>query len=419
MLLATIAACSSETGSSRRSATTQARASASAGCRKAAAAPNAVDRTMVSGGVERQFHLTLPANYDGKRPLPVVLGLHALSISHELVAGMVGFGDMAARYDFIGVTPSGRLDGATPFWLAAESVDNYDVQFISDLLDLLEAELCVETARVYSTGMSNGGQMSSLLACRLPKRITAAAPVAGVEFSEQCRGRPVPVIAFHGSADPIVTYDGGGLNATRIADTQFWKGNVPQGLPVHHGVDSAMHNGARHNRCNPTPAEERVSPEVWRLTWRHCKADTILYVIDGGGHAWPGKPVPSFEATFGHGTTEVDASALIFQFFFAQPRGQGARYAISSISCSCRVSPPSSPTSTSISSWISRAQASNTGRSPPAGSATSSVTSSSTSARPSEASRSVNDSPGAPGRSRTSRRSVTVLPAASGWVRRM
>jgi polyhydroxybutyrate depolymerase len=284
-------------------------------------APDITGRTMVSGGVERQFRLALPQTYDGKRPLPVVLALHPLSISHQFVAGMIGFGDMAAHYDFIGVVPSGRLDGTTPFWLAAPSVDNYDVQFISDLLDLLEAELCVDTARVYSTGISNGGQMSSLLACRLPNRITAVAPVAGVEFSEQCRGRPVPVIAFHGSADPIVTYEGGGLNATRIADTQYWKGNVPPGLPVHHGVDAAMGNWARHNHCDPTPVEERVSPEVRRRTWRHCKADTILYVVDGGGHAWPGKPVPSFEPTFGHGTTEIDASALIFQFFFDHSRG--------------------------------------------------------------------------------------------------
>jgi polyhydroxybutyrate depolymerase len=108
---------------------------------------------------------------------------------------MTGFADMAPYYDFIGVAPSGRLDGTVPFWLAAESPDNYDVRFIGDLLDKLERELCVDRARVYSTGMSNGAQMSSLLACRMPNRIAAAAPDAGVEFSDSCRGRPVPVIA--------------------------------------------------------------------------------------------------------------------------------------------------------------------------------------------------------------------------------
>lgn len=241
------------------------------------------------------------------------LALHPLSIPHQIISGMTGFADMATRYDFIGVAPSGRLDGNTPYWLAVPSADDYDVEFIGDLLDLLEAELCVDRARVYSTGMSNGGQMSSLLACRLPDRITAVAPVAGVEFAETCRGRPVPVLGFHGTADPIVTYEGGGLNATRIADDQYWKGNVPPGLPVHGGVDAAMRTWASHNGCDPAPVEEQLSPEVRRRTWKHCDADTVLYAIDGGGHAWPGKPVPQFEAAFGPATTQIE-------FFFEHAR---------------------------------------------------------------------------------------------------
>lgn len=281
---------------------------------------------MTSDGVQRQFQLTVPESYDGKTPLPIVLGLHALSVPHQVTTGLIGFADMASRYDFIGVAPSGRLDGPIPYWLAAPTVDNHDVTFIAELLDLLEAELCVDPARVYSTGMSNGGQMSSLLACRLPDRITAVAPVAGVEFPEECRGGPVPVIAFHGTADPIVTYDGGGLNATRISDVIYWKGDIPPGLPQHHGVDAAMRTWASHNGCDPKPVEERVAPEVRRRTWKHCKADTVLYMIDGGGHAWPGKPVPQFEASFGHATTQIDATTLIFQFFFER-HGSASRAA--------------------------------------------------------------------------------------------
>jgi polyhydroxybutyrate depolymerase len=271
---------------------------------------------MMSGGVERKFQLTIPHGYDGTTPFPVVLGLHALSIGHAVVPGMLGFADMAARYDFVAVAPSGRLDGTVPYWLAAPTAPNLDVQFIADLLDLLEAELCVDTARVFSTGMSNGGQMSSLLACQLSYRTTAVSPVAGVEFPESCRGRPVPVMAFHGTADPIVTYDGGGLNATRISDAHYWKGQIPEAVPRHDGVDAAMQNWASHNGCDPMPIEERVASEVRRRTWRHCKAETILYVVDGGGHAWPGKPVPQFEAAFGRATTEIDATTLIFEFFF-------------------------------------------------------------------------------------------------------
>ena len=283
---------------------------------------------MTSGGVERQFQLTVPEGYDATTPLPIVFGLHALSVPHQVVAGITGFTDMAARYEFIGVAPSGRLDGPIPYWLAAPSDDNYDVTFIGDLVDLLDAELCVDPARVYATGMSNGGQMSSLLACQLPERITAVAPVAGVEFPETCRRGPVSVIAFHGTADPIVTYEGGGLNAIQIADVNYWKGNVPPGLPRHDGVDPAMDRWAEHNGCDPEPAEQQVAPEVRRRTWKDCKADTVLYMIDGGGHAWPGKPVPEFEESFGHATTQIDASTLIFEFFFKTSTDGSSRVGI-------------------------------------------------------------------------------------------
>jgi len=241
-----------------------------------------------------------------------------LTVSYKVVGAISGFSDMASRYEFIGVAPSGRLDGQIPFWNAAPVPDNYDVVFIDQLLDQVEATLCVDPSRVFSAGMSNGAQMSSLLACRLPERIAAVTAVAGVEFPAPCDGRPVPVLAFHGTTDPIVLYAGGGLNATTIADTDYYKGNLPPGLPAPLGVDESMRRWADHNGCDPNFVEQRVSSEVRHRTWQHCKAATELYIVDGGGHAWPGKPQPQFEAQFGHATTDIDATALMFAFFFGR-----------------------------------------------------------------------------------------------------
>ncbi|MET0903232.1 MAG: PHB depolymerase family esterase [Acidimicrobiales bacterium] len=291
----------------------------SAGCGGRPAVPAGVsDQTLVSDGVERVYQLDLPASYDGTTPLPIVLGLHALSISHTFVSGTSGFPQMADTYDFIAVTPSGRLNGATPYWNAAPVDDNYDVQFIDELLDHLEATLCVDTGRVFSTGMSNGAQMSSLLACRLPERIAAIGAVAGVEFLEPCDGAPVPVVAFHGTDDPVLPYAGGGLNATRIAELNFYADGLPDGLPEPLGVDESMARWAAYNGCSAEPVDERVSPEVRRRTWPDCEAATVLYIVDGGGHTWPGKRFPQFESMFGATTTDIDATSLIFELFFEE-----------------------------------------------------------------------------------------------------
>jgi polyhydroxybutyrate depolymerase len=297
--------------------------SRSAGCETGARVDRGVsNRTVTSGGVERVYQLHVPESYDPKLPLPLVLGLHALTVRYEVVGALHGFADMGEQYDFIAVFPSGRFDATVPYWHAAPTTTNRDVAFLTDLLDQLESELCIDTAKVYATGMSNGAQMSSLLACRRPERITAVAPIAGAEFYEECEHQPVPVIAFHGTADPIVTYDGGGLNAATISREHHWNGEVPPGLPEHRGVDEAMRRWADNNGCDRGPVEDRVTPEVRRRTWRDCAADTVLYIVEEGGHSIPGRPVPGFENSFGLTTTDIDATQLMFEFFLGVPAGR-------------------------------------------------------------------------------------------------
>lgn len=275
---------------------------------------------MRSGGVTRRYELDVPTAYTGESPFAIVFGLHALTVDYRFIPSMTGF-DLGGRLHFIGVSPSGLLHGATPYWDAAPTADNYDVTFLTALLDELEQTLCVDPTRVFSTGMSNGAQMSSLLACRLGSRIAAIAPVSGEQFLAPCDGPPVPIMAFHGTADPILPYRGGGLNATRIAQVYHYDGHLPAGLPAPQGIDASMAEWARHNGCAPTFDEHRVAAHILRRTWQHCAAPTVLYIVEGGGHAWPGKPQPAFEAMFGPGTTEIDATQLMFDFFFARRVG--------------------------------------------------------------------------------------------------
>lgn len=272
--------------------------------------------TLVSGGQQRVYQLVVPPGYDGTSPYALVFFLHSLTVDYRIVPSMSGIADMTPKYRFIGVSPSGLRNGNVPYWNAAPVADNYDVTFLTDLLDHLEATLCINTKRVFSVGMSNGAQLSSLLACRLPDRIAAIAPIAGVEFNEPCPGAPVPIIAFHGVEDPIVPYAGGGLNSVTIANQNFYKGALPANVAKPTGVDESMRRWAHHNGCDPDYVETRLSPEVRKRTWRHCRAATVIYLVDNGGHTWPGKPQPAFEKTFGHGTTDIDATSLLFSFFF-------------------------------------------------------------------------------------------------------
>lgn len=319
--MAALAACASDDGQAEGDTTTTA-ATSSPGCdADVQTAAGTTDRTMTSGGQQRAFQLIVPDTYDGTRALPIVFALHPDVISNKVIPPMVGFPDMAATYDFIGVSPSGLVDGTIPYWMAVRTEPpGHDITYFSDLLDLLQTELCVDPSRVYATGMANGAQMASLLACQLGDRITAVAPLAGPEWPTECDGRPVPVMAFHGDEDPFVSYQDDEGDAAQIADRHLWKGNPPPDVPVHEGAEQAMANWAAHNRCDAEPLVENISAEVVRTEWQDCDADTVFYHVVGGGHTWPSRPVPAFEATFGYTTMDIDATRLMFEFFFDHQR---------------------------------------------------------------------------------------------------
>ena len=200
--------------------------------------------------------------YDGTTAVPIVLGLHALTVElpvrprhGRLRATCRRSTTSSASRRRAGSTAPRRTGSPPP------TADNYDVAFIGRSARPARERRCASTrARVFSTGMSNGAQMSSLLACRLPQTDHGRSRrSSGVEFLEPVPGAPVPVIAFHGTADPIVTYDGGGLNATTIAEQQLLEGPDPGGAaraPL--GIDAAMRLWARAQRLRSRPVEERV-----------------------------------------------------------------------------------------------------------------------------------------------------------------
>jgi polyhydroxybutyrate depolymerase len=309
-------------GATTKPAASPFRSAESAGCRTNSRVGTGVrTESLLSGGTQRVYQLDIPSDYTGRKPFALVLGLHPLSVTYTYMPSVVRFSTNAPLYDFIGVAPSGLLSGSTPYWDAAPTEKNYDVDFISALIDHLESTLCITTSEIFSTGISNGAQMSSLLGCRLADKIAAIAPVEGEEYLTPCRGRPEPILAFHGTADPILPYGGGGLNATKIADLYYFHGNEPPGLPAPMGIDQSMADWARHNGCQARSRTVRISSQVQKRTWMGCKAATVLYIIDGGGHGWPGQPVPAMEKSFGPETTQIDATNLMMTFFFEHQRG--------------------------------------------------------------------------------------------------
>lgn len=274
---------------------------------------NAIGQTVVESlqhnEVTRSYRVHLPPDFDASESLPLVLNYHGIgsnAFEQELYST---FNNIADTANFIVVYPEGLIDtldngNIIRHWNCYFGSDSDDVGFTSALIDTLQEDYNIDLNRVYSTGMSNGGFMSYMLACELSHRITAIASVTGaLSFIQQenCNpSRTVPVMEIHGTADETVPYLGSESfypSAPEFVD--FW---------------------VELNGCDMEPTTMEI-PDI--DTGDNCTAsleifggcdedsEVQFYTIDGGGHTWPG----AFNFVGSVTNQDFEASEVIWQFF--------------------------------------------------------------------------------------------------------
>jgi len=241
---------------------------------------------LVSGQRQRAYRLFVPPGYDGHLRLPLVLDLHGSGGSSAGEARNSGLESLSASERFIVAT----LDAVDARWnVPTQAARPDDVAYVSDVIDDVAKQVCTDEGRVYATGFSGGARMTSLLGCRLGSRLAAIAPVSGLRLpGTGCSGRAIPVLTFHGLADPQNTYDGhlperGGE----------WLESVPE----------ALAGWARHDSCKGDVVLDDPPGPLSTMRYDGCGSGTEVRMIriDGLGHTWTRK--------------EVDTTAVMWQFF--------------------------------------------------------------------------------------------------------
>lgn len=271
--------------------------------------------TLVSGGFTRSSEIHLPPAYDAKTPFPLVLVLHGRLGDGRGMRRISHFDQVADRHGFLVVFPDGYqkswADGGSPGPAERANVD--DVAFIGALLDRLKKDFRVDTRRLYVTGLSNGGYMSGRLACDLASRLAAAAPVAALitdQVAVNCHpSRPIPILYFLGTADPLVPYARGATHSF-ARRTVLFAGNT---LAMWRKLDAC--DSASLTDDLPHPSGD--STHTTRTVWSSCRgtSEVVLLTVHGGGHAWPGGVPYLPESVIGRTSSDFDASELIWQFF--------------------------------------------------------------------------------------------------------
>ncbi len=292
---------SGETSTSTSELVVTARPSTGCGKVPPVAAGTTAKESLKVLGLTREYRLHLPAGYEPSRPLPLVLAFHGHGNSAAVFERVTGFSKVADAQSFIVVYPQGAVgpDHRTG-WNTSRPKDPKvnDRLFISELLNTLQSQLCVNPKRIYATGFSNGGGFTAVLACDFSARIAAFASVSG-EYYPQPGGcepaRPVPLLEIHGTDDGTVPYEG----SNRL------------GYP---SVSQWLEQWAARNHCSPAPRVFYHQGLVTGSEWTACaeNASVIHYTIVGGRHIWPGstlrRPLPPPDQ-------QLNATSVIWSFF--------------------------------------------------------------------------------------------------------
>lgn len=272
----------------------------------------------------RPYWLHVPAGYSRDNPVPLILALHG---GYGTALGMervTGFSALADHDEFLVVYPQGLAVGGRPggVWNTSGPRDPFamgidDGGYIARVLAAVEAGYCVDTARVDATGFSNGAGMVGYLACVLPGRIDAFAPVEAVFFQTPggCRpAHPATILDVHSVTDPVAPYWGVPARAT----PEYFAPSIPSWLG-----QWALRDGCEVSSAvvsQPASSQPAASQPIAGFAERFAGCDdgavVAGYRLPQGGHVWPRR------------LGGVSGSRFILNFFAAHRlTGRGVRWA--------------------------------------------------------------------------------------------
>jgi polyhydroxybutyrate depolymerase len=305
--------------------------------------------TMTLDNVDRSYVVHLPKGYDDKQHYPVVILLHGMNQDSDDMERLTRFNELADKDSIIAVYPS-ALHGRWNFGIQQSPQQQYrrgpyrrpgygypgrypgggggypppqrepgernrpqqadDVDFLNRMLDRLANKFAVDRARVYVTGLSDGGFMTLKVGCELADRVAAIGIVgAAMPKTMVCiPSRPLPAVMMNGTDDPVVKYGGGTGKNGRFATIS---------------AEDTAKQWAKYDRCAEKPAKSKVpahgkgSMETKVDTFTGCQQDAavVLYSIKGGGNTWPGGEQYESEKTIGKTSEDLDANSTLWSFF--------------------------------------------------------------------------------------------------------
>jgi polyhydroxybutyrate depolymerase len=246
-----------------------------------------------------------------RMPGPTVIVLHGATATAAWTARGSGFAAAGAGHGFTTVFPQGINrqwnDGREGRMSAVD-----DVGFLRQLTDELVGRGITEPSRIYIAGISNGGMMTFRMLCEASERFAGAATIIAnmpAGAGEGCRlRRPVAIVMFNGTADPLVPYGGGGVGFGGHRGFVWGAEQTAEFI--------ARSNGCSEARTQALPRQPAEPVTVQQIVWSSCRSGqgVALYRFEGGGHQLPGRR-PILTGVLGQSSQQIDAAKIALSLF--------------------------------------------------------------------------------------------------------
>ena len=270
------------------------------------------ERVIVHEGLKRSFLIYVPENI--KENAPLVVAIHGYTSTAKILMGYSGINQIADVEGFMVAYPQGTKDSRdnnffnVGYEFHSDSKVN-DVNFIREIVLNLTKEYKLNSKRVFATGMSNGGDMSYLLACTSSDLFTAVAPVAGVMMKdtlENCNPvKKIPIFEIHGTKDSISKFEGDMNNEDK------WGAYYDLPSTIEFWVNKHALNEKETIQLENKNTEDGTTITFERYWSDESQREVWFYIVNDGNHTWPGM-TGLFSRT---ANQDINSAEEIWKFF--------------------------------------------------------------------------------------------------------
>lgn len=275
--------------------------------------------------IEREYYVFTSSKFKKNQNLPLVILLHPGGTDSKTMMSYTSMNELAEKENFICAYPEAFKkywnDGRDFEGIPSQLLQIDDVGFILQMIDEIFKDYGIDKKKIFVTGAASGAMMCYRLACEVPEKIKAIAPIIATmpeNLILKCNPKTsVSILTIIGIQDPVVPFKGGDVKM----DGKYLGRclSAEQTLNFWLTANNCIKDSVETIKLEDIDKTDGIT--VTKQVYKNCANNQVLhyYTMKGGGHAWPGSKPYLPQKSVGFTCYDFHASLEIWNFFKSLP----------------------------------------------------------------------------------------------------